>query len=103
MEIKFMHWIEPITLGLDLIGLILISWFLFAIPEPVKFVFNSPYGIPVNYDFVSDAINAISRNMSLIKKGRWGFCILIISILLKCANWVIKHWEFPADAMGKGV
>ncbi len=102
MRVKFAYWIEPITLGMDLIGLTLISWFLFSIPEPVRFVYDSPYGIPDNYDFVSDAINAISRNMSLIKKGRWGFVILLISILLKLTKWMICNWKYRADTVRKG-
>ena len=71
--------IKLFILILDLLGLILISWFLFAVPEPVKFVFDSPYGVITNLNPVADAINNISRDFAVINRMRFGFIILVIS------------------------
>lgn len=40
-----MRILELITILSDFIGLIVISWYLFSVPKPVKFVFNQEYGI----------------------------------------------------------
>lgn len=60
-----MRAIELITLGLDIIGLILISWYLFSIPKPAEFIFNQEYGVITNLQPVADAINSISGSGSV--------------------------------------
>jgi hypothetical protein len=84
-----MRVIELITLVLDMIGLVLISWYLFSIPEPVKFIFNQEYGVITSLQPIADAINSISRNIALINRMRYGFFILVISLILKLINWII--------------
>jgi len=81
--------IEPITLVLDLIGLVLISLPLFSIPKPIEFTFSQDYGVIGDLKPVADAINSISRNIALIKRMRYGFYILLCSFVLKLINWVL--------------
>jgi hypothetical protein len=78
-----MEKIKLLILVLDLLGLFLISWFLFAVPKPIKFVFDSPYGVITNLKPVADAINNISRDFAVINRMRFGFTILVISQGLK--------------------
>ncbi|HLA05674.1 MAG TPA: hypothetical protein VJZ16_06815 [Syntrophales bacterium] len=91
-----MRVIELITLVLDMIGLILISWYLFSIPKPVEFTFNQEYGIITSLQPIADAINSISGNIALINRMRYGFFILVISLALKLINWFIVFFSKPA-------
>jgi hypothetical protein len=74
-----MEMIRLITLSLDLIGLFLISWFLFVVPKKTEFFVDSPYGIITDITPIADAINRVSRDFATINKMRFGFAILIIS------------------------
>ena len=85
--------IELITLVLDLIGLIVIYWYLFSIPKPVKLTFDQEYGVITSLQPVADAINSISRNIALINRMRYGFFILVISLILKLTNWFIGYFS----------
>jgi hypothetical protein len=85
--------IELITLVLDLIGLILIYWYLFSIPKPVDFTFNQEYGVITSLKPIADAINSISRNIALINRMRYGFFILVVSLILKLINWFIRYFS----------
>jgi hypothetical protein len=80
--------LELLTLFLDLGGLILISWYLFFIPGPVSF--EVTYNTLKNLQPVKDAINAISRNINLIKKMRIGFSVLVFSLLIKILIAIYK-------------
>jgi hypothetical protein len=82
-----MRKIKLIILLLDLIGLFLISWFLFAIPEKTEFFVDSPYGAITDITPIADAINRVSRDFAVINKMRFGFAILIVS-------QGIKFYEF---------
>jgi hypothetical protein len=86
--------LELITLVLDLAGLLLISWYLFSIPEPVKFIFNQEYGIITSLQPIADAINEINRNFAVINRMRFGLFILIISLILKFYIW-FSHGRSP--------
>lgn len=83
--------IEPITLILDLIGLIVIYLYLFFIPKPVEFTFNREYGVTTSFQPIADAINSISRDFALIKRMQYGFFILVISLIMKLINWFIRY------------
>jgi len=87
-----MRIIELITLVLDLVGLILISWYLFSIPEPVVFTFNQEYGLISSLQPMADAINSVSRDIALINKMRYGFFILVISLVLKLTSWCMQNF-----------
>ncbi len=77
-----MKWANLIALILDLIGFVFISWYLFSIPKPLAFLFDSPYGIRTDLQPIADAINMITRDFGLIYKMRFGFFILISSQIL---------------------
>ncbi len=89
-----MRILELITLVLDLAGLLLISWYLFSIPGPVKFIFNQEYGIITSLQPIADAINQINRNFDIINRMRFGLFILIISLILKSYIW-FSHGRAP--------
>jgi hypothetical protein len=75
--------ITLLTLVLDLFGLILISWYLYSIPEPVSFNGEITYDNLADLQIVADSINKISRNLKSIRKMRFGFIILVISLFIK--------------------
>lgn len=79
--------LELIALSLDFVGLIFVSWNLFSIPEPTKFVFNHEYGLITSLQPIADAINEISGNLALIYRMRIGLVILIVSMFLKFYIW----------------
>lgn len=78
-----MKWINLLSLILDFIGFVFISWYLFSIPNLLKFVFDSPYGVVTDLQPIANAINNITRDFDLIYKMRFGFFILIISQIIK--------------------
>lgn len=90
-----MRIIDLITLVMDLIGLFLISLNLFNIPKPVEFTFSQETGIITSLRPVADAINKISGDIALISKMRWGFFILVVSMVLKLGKWVIEYFCKP--------
>lgn len=79
--------VDFITSAMDLVGLILTALPFIFIPKPVKFTFSSEYGIITSLQPVADAINAVSRDIRLIKWVLLGFAILVASSVVK----VIKH------------
>jgi len=81
------------TLVLDLLGLTLISLNLFSIHDPIKFVFDQPYGIITDLQPVADAINSVFRDLILIKKMRIGFYILAFSLILKIFLNILSYFE----------
>jgi len=85
-----MEFFELGIIILDLTGLFLISWYLFAVPEPLKFTYSSPYGMIMDLKPVENAINKITRNFNLIYKMRFGFFILVFSQILKVGLWKYK-------------
>ena len=78
--------IESATFILDLIGLFLISIFLFKVPNPIEFGQQTWESIGDLRD-VRDALNKISRNMELVRKMRFGFASLVLSMFLKIILW----------------
>jgi hypothetical protein len=60
-----MKCVNLISLILDIIGFVFISWYLFSIPKPLKFVFDSPYGIITDLQPIADAINNITRDFDI--------------------------------------
>ena len=78
-----MRYLEFTTLFLDFAGLVLISWCLFSIPEPVEFTFNQEYGVITSLQPLADTINSITRDLDTISRMRTGFCILVVSLILK--------------------
>ena len=82
-----MKWVNLISLILDFTGFVFISLYLFSIPKPLKFVFDSPYGIITDLQPIADAINKITRDFDLIYKMRFGFFILICSQIIKLGIW----------------
>jgi hypothetical protein len=88
-----MRVIDLVTLLLDLVGLVLISWYLFSIPQPVQFTFNQEYGVITSLKPVADAINKISGDIALIGKMRCGFYVLVFSLVLKLGKWFIEYFS----------
>ena len=87
-EKRAIAWGELVTMLLDIIGLILISWYLFAVPEPVVLRNWGNYnGMHIAHPDIEAAINAISRNMVVIHKMWAGFAILLGSMLVKMGRW----------------
>ena len=83
--------LELITLLLDVLGLVLISLFLFSVPEPTKFVFEQEAGIITSLHPFAGAINEISRNFRLIRRMRIGLGILVGSLFSKLAIWYLVN------------
>ncbi len=90
-----MRIIDLITLVMDLVGLILISWYLFSIPKPVEFTFTQETAIITSLKPVADAINKISGDIALISRMRCGFYILVVSLVLKLGKWVVEYFWRP--------
>ncbi len=80
--------LEIVTLLLDLSGLVLISLYLFKVPEPVTFGSQTWESISDLRD-VRDALNKILRNMELIRKMRFGFALLVLSLVIKFVIWLV--------------
>lgn len=88
-----MKWANLTSLLLDLIGFVLICWNLFSIPKPLKFLFDSPFGIITDLQPIADAINQITRDFDLIYKMRFGFFILICSQIIKFGIWYCNYFK----------
>ena len=84
--------IVPLTLVLDLLGLILVSWSLFSIPEPTTLTFDSEYGVLTDLRPIADAINEVSRNFQAIHRMRFGFAVLVLSWVIKFGHWAYSTW-----------
>lgn len=83
-------WVEFITLALDFIGLILVSWYLFSVPNPIvlrNYDRENVNGIHVAHPDIEAALNTISRNMGLILKMRIGFICMTVSMIMKVSWW----------------
>jgi len=98
-----MKWAELVSLILDLVGLGLISLYLFFIPKPLKFVFDSPYGIITDLQPIADAINNITRDFNLIYKMRFGFFILVFSQMIKFAIWYYRSLKVSQTNTASGL
>ncbi len=85
-----MRILEFHALLLDLLGLALISWYLFSTPDPVRFTPKQDLGVLTSFKPVADAINEINRNVSLIYRIRIGFFLLTGSLFLKVVIWVYR-------------
>lgn len=82
--------IESVTFVLDLFGLFLISIFLFKVPSPIEFGQQTWESISDLRD-VRDALNKMNRNMELIRKMRFGFALLVMSLFIKITIWVLSN------------
>jgi hypothetical protein len=94
-----MKFLELITLSLDLVGLGLISWYLFSIPKSVDLeprdegqIATLYFGVTPSRKPIEDAINNIIPSIELVRKMRIGLGILIMSLLLKILLWYLLHW-----------
>ena len=81
--IATMHYLELITLVLDFVGMILVSCFLFKIPDKVEFRFTSNRGIITDLSPVAEAINSTLPSALMFSLMRWGLRFLVISMALK--------------------
>jgi hypothetical protein len=82
--------IEIIEIVFDLIGLILISWFLFE-AKPIKILYEeSFYGIMGDYRPIINAINQLAFNTNQLIKMWIGFIILVVNNILKITLLILK-------------
>lgn len=92
-----MIYIELITFILDITGLFFISWNLFSVPKEIKTQFpdgneNGPLrgGTLRN---IAQVVNSIIRDLNLIRKMRWGFALLLLSLILKFLVFIFENFH----------
>ena len=84
---EYAHFMQGGTLFLDFFGLILVSLYLFNVPKSMELKEQTRESIEDLKD-VKIALNDIVRNMELIRKMRWGFFVLIVSLSIKIAMFI---------------
>jgi len=82
--------IEIIEIVFDLLGLILISWFLFE-AKPIKILYKECFlGIIGDYRPIINAINQLAFNTNQLIKMWIGFIILVVNNVLKITLLILK-------------
>jgi hypothetical protein len=82
--------LEIIIIVFDLLGLILISWFLFE-AKPIKILYEETfYGIIGDYRPIVNAINQLAFNTNQLIKMWIGLIVLVFNNVLKITFLLLK-------------